>query len=180
MNQKSFHITAAVFALVLVGTGIGASLGVLPRINTHPDFAVLFSQHDSANWIGQGDWMVFGNACIFVGAVYCLKWNVIRKWHRRPIALFWYAVIVAGSLPYIWFLRVSAWPPPPGWGQAGWYCDPMVLWFIPTWSFLIDMDEPGPPSVRYYVIRSCIEVVLLPLWIYVAAFLSLIMGMVWI
>ena len=55
---------------------------------------------------------------------------------------------------------------------ACWVHDPIGIWFIPAISFTADtvaMCRFGPV---WYVGRSCIEWVLIVLWVYIWAFVS--------
>lgn len=179
MKQNSPKRIAAVIALVLIAIGIGISFVVLPPPNTVP----FGSTPDSApveyhfiNWIGQSGFLAIGYAYLLLAAIYSLKWKLTPWQCGRPIACFWFAVLVAGSLPYLWFLVVVDWY---NWktvvSMACWVMNPFVFWCIPTASFLIDMYRSEPISFEHYVAGSCVEMfVILPIWLPLAVALHLL------
>jgi hypothetical protein len=94
----------------------------------------------------------------------------------------WYALFIAASLPYVWFFVVVDWYNHFVYYIECWVGYPIMIWTVPTISFLIDLQAPGTPTRRRYLIRSAIEiVVLIPVWwIFWVFFSFFILGWFWI
>jgi hypothetical protein len=89
-----------------------------------------------------------------------------------------YAATVAASLPYIYVLVVTDWKNPYVDPRFCWIVAPVMLLFVPTASFAVDVLKWGRPKrVVWLAIRSAIEiVVLVPLWFVLCILGTIILG----
>ena len=85
--------------------GLVVSFTQLPPIYDRP--GPPFS--NSTNWLGQGQWFILAYAASLFLFIYLVKWCLVRCCRSKPVAAYWYAVLVAASLPYIWFLLEIDW-----------------------------------------------------------------------
>src|SRR5262249_26759625 len=114
---------------------------------------------------------VYGNAVLLLLLVYGTKF-LIGRLPVRWVRVYCFALLVAASLPYIWLFVVLDWRNTHVFRVACWVHDPIGFWFIPTLSFTADTVAMRSPPFRWYVGRSCVEILLIVPWIYVWVFIS--------
>lgn len=173
------------FALLLIVSILAASikfsLRYLPPMSEMPPS--LGEGHEGQNWIGQGGWGFAGYTFLLLGATYGLKRIILARCKRRLAAAELFAIIVVSSLPYLWFLCEADWFNPFFYRVTCWVGGPIMFWFVPVVSFLVDLRTcRKPKALTRYLIRSAVEVVIaFPLWAYLWTMFSFwILGWGWI
>ena len=162
-----------VFASLLLWPLLAAALvdcyDRLPTTNPANPFA---GPHDTShNWIGQGTGAAYGNALLLLLVIYISKF-LIAYFPIRWIRVYFFALLVIASLPFIWLLVVVDWQNPHVYRIACWLYDPIGIWFIPMVSFAADTVKMSSPQLSWYVGRSCIELLLQGPWILAWIFIS--------
>jgi hypothetical protein len=141
----------------------------LPITNPENPFEQSGDAHH--NWVGQGVNTAYRSALLLLVAVYATKF-FIGYLPVRWVRIYYFALLVAFSLPYIWFFIVLDWRNPFVYRVSCWLYDPMGLWLIPSISFLADTISMGSPRPIWYLIRSSIELVFIVPWFVAWAFFS--------
>jgi hypothetical protein len=176
---KSILMLLVVGMTSLLALGLWVSFSTLPPVFGGPP--ARFGKY--GNWIGQGGAIPFVWAAILVVAIYPAKYFVIKNQRSVLLACLTYCGLIALSLPYMWFLVVMDWRNRHVYPIACW-ADPFAMWFIPTVSFCFDCcgksTTDSLPRPLTYISRSLLECILLPIWLYFWAFLSLVLGWAWI
>jgi hypothetical protein len=135
---------------------------------------------DSHNWLGLDASAALGAAVLLWVAVYAAKF-LIGRLPVRWVRVYWFVLLVTASLPYLWLLVVVDWQ---NWHVnrvSCWVYYPFGFWVIPTASFAAGANAMRSPSLLWYVGRSCIESLLMVLWVFVWGFFSFIfLGGGWI
>jgi hypothetical protein len=174
-NRPATGFELFAFAAVAAATSLGFALALryLPPIKGYP---ATFGPN--ANWFGQP---VSGYVAGLLLFVYAAKWPMLRQLPSTR-ALWWYALLVMCSLPYIWFFVVLDWFNRQVFHIECWIGYPITIWTIPTVSFIKDRLNPDGPSFAWYLIRSAIEIfILFPISVVVSGFISLyLLGWIWI
>ncbi len=158
----------AVFASALLWPFLAAALVAcwfqLPLARPeHPRTGPYDAEH---NWVGQGMLAVLGNALLLFVVVYTAKFFIGRV-PVRWVRVYFFGLLIAASLPYIWLLLCVDWRNPHVFPVACWVHDPIGFWFVPTLSFAADTATMRRTGIVWYVIRSCIELVLIVPWVLV-------------
>ena len=163
---------ALLLIVAIVAASIKSSVRYLPSISESPP--PLGQGHEDRNWIGQGGWAFLGYTSALLAATYGLKRFILARCTRRLAAAELFALFVASSLPYLWFLCEVDWFNPFLYRVSCWVGGPIMFWFVPVVSFLVDLGSCGKPkSLTHYLIRSAIEIVIaVPLWAYLWAMFS--------
>jgi hypothetical protein len=117
----------------------------------------------TANWFGQdASWLPAHVAFVLV-FIYAAKRLLCRVPPSRDLWL--YLLVLVSSLPYIWFLVVVDWFNPYTPWLFCWIGYPILIWTVPTVSFLNDRLNSEVLSTGLYVFRSVLEVVsFFPIW----------------
>jgi hypothetical protein len=132
------------------------------------------------NWIGQRAAVARLNAFLLLVFIYGVKY-LIELSAVRWVRVYYFTMLVVASLPCIWLLVVIDW-----WNEhvfpiACWVYYPVGLWFIPAASFALDTVRMDSSSLRWYTVRSCVELLLMLPWMYFWVFFSfLFLGGGWI
>jgi hypothetical protein len=111
------------------------------------------------------------NGVVFLVVLYTVKFfigGLSDRWAR----VYFFALLLAGSLPCIWLLVVLDWGNPHVFLIACWVYYPYGILLVPTISFHADTAAMSSPSLRWYAGRSCVEVVLMVPWLYFWAMFS--------
>lgn len=119
-----------------------------------------------ANWVGQNESTVLRMKWISLITLYLMKWPLTRWIQGKWIADWFYFWIMVSSLPLIWFFLCLDWKNPHVFPVASWIGDPIGMWTIPTLTFLSDRLGT-PPTLRFYCLRSCLEILLSPAWLFI-------------
>jgi hypothetical protein len=177
-TKLKIGLLASVLLWPFLGAAIVACLHELP---TKDPADPLRQRHDPYhNWIGQGTGATHANALLLLCVVYVAKFLIGRvsvSWVR----VYFFALLVIASLPFIWLLVVTDWRNPHVFKVACWVHDPIGFWFIPTISFAWDTLAIHRPSLRWYISRSGVELLLMVPWIFIWAFFSFfVLGGGWI
>ena len=181
-RRIQFHIIdllALIVVVAVLGAAIRLSACYLPSINDNPPS---LERPQWQNWVGQGDGAYVVNSFSLLIVVYIAKWIILDRCTRRLAAVELFAVLVALSLPYIWFLCEADWTNPFVYRVSCWIGSPITIWFVPAVSLLVDLGSFGKTkSMKWYLIRTAIEVGLaFPVWaIGWAYFSSFILGWAW-
>lgn len=97
------------------------------------------------------------------------------------MALGLYFFVLAALMPYLYYRAAVDWNSPCVRPQANWIGGPIAAFTVPTASFLYDVLACKQPSLKFYVIRSLLEIALVPMWAFVWAWIELlILGWAWI
>jgi hypothetical protein len=174
-------LLAVMVIVSVLGAAIRFSARYLPSIKDNPP--LLGETHQWQNWVGQGDGAYILNSFLLLVVVYFAKWIILDRCTRRLAAVELFAVLVALSLPYIWFLCEPDWTNPFVYRVSCWFGGPITIWFIPAVSFIVDLGSFGKTkSLKRYSIRSAIEAVIaFPVWAIGWAYFSFfILGWGWI
>jgi hypothetical protein len=106
-----------------------------------------------------------------------ILWLRVRPW----LALGLYLLALAALLPYLYHCTIDSWNSPVCNALSNWVGGPIAAFTVPTAFFLYDVLAHKQPSLRFYAIRSLLEIVLVPLWVFAWAWIELlILGWVWI
>jgi hypothetical protein len=171
-------LVASILLWPFLAAGLAACLARLPTTDPTDPFT---GPHDPYhNWVGQGVVTAYGNALLFLLIIYACKF-LIGRLPVRWVRVYWFVLLVLASLPCIWLLVVLDWQNPHVYRVACWVHYPIGFWFIPAVSFAADTVAMRTPGLRWYVGRSCVELLLLVPWVYLWGFFSFfILGGGWI
>jgi hypothetical protein len=134
----------------------------LPMTDSEDRFEQPTDLHN--NWLELGG--VHLSGMLLLLAIYAAKF-VIGYLPVRWMRVYYFALLVALSLPYIWFFIVVDWRNPHVFRVSCWLYDPIGIWFIPAISFWADTNSMGTPRPQWYLVRSCVELVLILPWLIV-------------
>jgi hypothetical protein len=164
---------------VLALAGLYFSVRWLPPMH---EKAPWFSLRYGQNWVGQGGWAAAVYACGLLALVYSWKRCILTHTTRQGIALLHFILLVTLSLPYIWFFVEMDWFNLNVYRVSCWVGTPIMVWLVPTVSFLIDLSGLfNTKSVKHYLIRSAIEVaVVIPIWTVIWIYFEFSIGWAWI
>jgi hypothetical protein len=173
------------FALLSVVSVLAAAIKLsvryLPPISEMP--TSLGDTREGQNWVGQGGWAFLGYVVSLLVVAYCVKRIILVYCARRLAAIEIFALLIASTLPYLWFLCEPDWFNPFIYRVSCWVGGPIALWLVPTVSFLVDLDSCGKPKpLKRYLVRAGIEIgAVFPLWAIFWAFFSFfILGWGWL
>jgi hypothetical protein len=172
-RQQSLHVCAAFAALALVvcsALGIWLAVANLPGITTPP--LEIDHGNPTMTWLGQGVGAAYGLGFLLFVIIYAAKPWIPRFASSRWQAVGWYALLVACSLPYIWFLVVLDWQNPFVFPVSCWVYDPIAIWAVPTASFVYDLTRWTRISSGEYLARSLVEIIVIPIWLHIWIFAS--------
>jgi hypothetical protein len=111
------------------------------------------------------------NGVVFLAVLYTVKYfigGLSARWTR----VYLFVLLLAASLTCIWLLVVLDWRNPHVFPIACWVYYPFGILLVPTISFHADTAAMSSPSLRWYVARSCVEVVLMVPWLFFWTVLS--------
>jgi hypothetical protein len=151
--------------LIPVALGWYVSYRYLPGIDERQPWWPLASAHK--NWLGQeGCVVLYGYPFSLLVASYCAKRIILTHCTKRGTAAYFFSLLVALSLPFIWFLCESEWFNNSSITLCCWVWRPVAIWFVPAMSFLLDLFDWGMPKpLKPYLKRSVVEVVVaFPIW----------------
>jgi len=106
----------------------------------------------------------------------------ILNFHVRPwVALALYLGVLVALLPYLYCCATDSWNSPDCNASANWIGQPVTAYIVPTAFFLYDVLANKRPSLKFYTIRSLLELlILVPLWVLIWAWTELSLGWAWI
>jgi len=94
--------------------------------------------------------------------LYVVKFRILTFRVQPWLALLLYLVVVAALLPYLYCRITDIWNDDKMAKSVG---VPIIVFTVPTVSFLYDTLEHKLPSLKSYAIRSLIEIVVfVPVW----------------
>lgn len=156
-RQRTFFIITSVLLFVW------AFLGIVASIQT---FSGSVRGHDGqTNWFGHSGTTIFFLMGGFMILIYFMKRLLLQSFEKW-IAAWFYFWLFAVTLPYIWFLVSTSWRYQWAEPQIAWFGDPILIWFLPTVSFTIDLNRKTQLSLKWYILRTLAEFLLLPIWFY--------------
>ena len=162
---------AALGAVACAAVGIWLAVTNLPAISAPPP--AIGHGDPTVTWGGQGVGAAYGLGFVLLLIIYAAKPWIPRIASSVPETIAWYALGVACSLPYIWFLVVLDWQNPFVFRLACWVYCPLAFWVVPTVSFAWDVTRRRPLPWGVYFRRSFVEVVVVvPAWIILWLFAS--------
>lgn len=169
-RQRFFFVITSVLFFVW------AILGLTTSIQT---FSGAVRGHDGqTNWFGQSGRIVFvWFGCFFI-FIYFFKRLLLQSFETW-IAVWFYFWLFAVTLPYIWFLISTSWRYQWAEPQIAWFGDPILIWFLPTASFAIDLNRRTPLALKWYILRTLFEFLIFPIWAYCWVFFEFL-GLGWI
>jgi hypothetical protein len=173
-------VVAVVGLAACAAAGITFAVRKLPGLlDPPPD---LHEDGGWVTWLGQGVPAAWTLAFLLLVVIYAAKWGVGYVAPGRQMAVALYGLIVACSLPYIWFLVVVDWKNPFVFRFSCWLYYPVGVWLVPTASFAWDTAKGHPPSRGAYLLRSAIEIgIVFPVWAQMWAWVSFfLLGGGWI
>jgi hypothetical protein len=178
MNTKLKYLLLASFVVwPLLLAAIAACFRSLPTIDSVPDMG---PYDDPRNWMGHGGLAVLGNALLLLLVIYAGKYW-IGQIPDRSVQVYFFALLVIASLPWLWLFVVLDWRNPYVFRICCWVYDPIGFWFIPAISFIADTIATPSRPLLWYFKRSCIEWLLMVPWLYVWILLSFfVLGGGWI
>ena len=116
-----------------------------------------------------------------LAVLYVVKYRILALRVQPWLGLLLYFLVVAALVPSIYFRVIdvrNAYHQAP---LAAWIGLPIAAFTIPTVFFLYDVLAHKRPSLKFYVLRSLVEVVMLiPLWAVVWVCIESFLGWVWI
>src|SRR5262245_59162891 len=125
----------------------------------------------SKNWFGMDDpalnivWLssLIG---IFVGKYF------IREVQSPNLRIYYFAMLIVGSLPYIWLFVVTDWRNLHVYPVACWVHYPIGIWAVPMFFFIADTANEWKLTPLWFILRSILEIALMFVWGYAWAFIS--------
>ena len=124
------------------------------------------------NLVGQGDLKPLLNGLIFVAVFYALKLTITVR-AKPGTAAKWYALLLAGSLPFIWLFVSNQWRDHfaywiAGFKPAAWIGQPIALLVVPTPSFRFHQLSHASLTGDRLALHTFIELlILVPAWYFV-------------
>jgi hypothetical protein len=117
-----------------------------------------------------------------LAVLYVVRYRILTLRVRPWLALLLYFVVVVALLPYLycciyvpWHSYSEASP------LAGWIGGPIDAFAIPTAFYFYDVLAHKLPSLKFYAVRSLLEIVILfPLWDFVWQVIELFLGWIWV
>jgi Ca2+/Na+ antiporter len=110
-------------------------------------------------------------AILLIAVLYLGRFRILSLQARPWIALSLYLLLVAALVPYLYycvFAVGSPNSPHPINPLAQWIGIPITAYTVPTAFFLHDIFRHKRPSLKFYGIRSLLEIVIvIPLWAFV-------------
>jgi hypothetical protein len=132
-----------------------------------------------ANVLGQRGWWQTFYVTLFVIVFYIAKTAIVFSRFTNRLATIVYATISAMCLPLFWVFVTRDWNN--AHAELGyWFTLPGGLLPVPTVGFICDLESRPYQSVRSYVRKTCIEVVLIPVWFILWIFIEFALGFYWI
>ena len=110
--------------------------------------------------------------------LYVGKWQLINRLKSRVTTALWYTFVVNVAVVYYW-LRWEDWENFHVTILGNWLGTPIIFLFIPTVTFGFDLFAK-PRELRFYVMRSAVEIIAMPVWLYVWIFISMAFGLMWL
>lgn len=168
-HRVAFIITSV---LLLILTCVGLSYSI-------QTFSNVPRGHDGhTNWFGHSGRTV--RICFFslIFLIYLMKRLLLQSFGKW-IAAWFYFWFIAVSLPYIWFLISTSWRYQWAEPELSWFGDPILIWFLPTTSFVIDLNRKTIIPLKWYVLRTLAEFLIFPIWMYCWIFFEFL-GLGWI
>jgi hypothetical protein len=171
---------------LLFGTGsAAASAGIyfalkyLPPVGSRSPWPP--TAMSSTNWMGQSAGVAYALGGVLLVIIYVAKFIITRLTHSTPVLIAWYCLLVALSLPCIWFFVDTDWWNPFVYRLACWVGLPVGIWLVPTYSLWLDASAAERPSLRQYCWRSVVELLLLvPVFVVALNVLMFVIGWGWI
>ena len=176
MVSKGFVL----FLVVLVVLEYGAYLCLVPpRPSQDERFEEDLPGGQFANAIGQrGCWQVLYGAAVLI-AVYWAKTAIVYRCPRQGVALACYGLVLLACLPVLWVFVTTDWNNEQA-ELAQWFTLPVGLLMVPTVGLFVDLKSRPYRSVRTYAIKTLVELVLIPLWLYVWVGIEFVLCFYWI
>jgi hypothetical protein len=131
------------------------------------------------NVIGQnGGWqVVYG--LLLVGMVYWAKTEIVYRCRNDMFSILLFGLLVVACLPFLWVFVTTDWNNEAA-ELAYWLTLPIGLLTIPTIGLVIDLVCRPYREAKWYVIKTCIEVLLIPVFLNLWIVIEFLLGFYWI
>ena len=111
---------------------------------------------------------------------YVVKLGLAAFVKRKSLSVILYLLMILLVLPCVW-INLGDWEEPNVAAITNWIGLPLVLFFIPTVTFILDVLSATEKSVRHLILRSIVEIaVLFTVWRYVFFTILLALDWVWL
>ena len=132
-----------------------------------------------ANVLGQRGWWhwVYGSALVV--ALYIAKTAIVFSRLTDSFAKAVYALIIAMCLPLLWIFVTTDWNNAHA-ELAYWFTLPVGLLTVPTVGFLCDLACRPYRSTWFYVMKTCVEGLLIPVWFALWILIEFVLQFYWI
>lgn len=91
-----------------------------------------------------------------------------------------YTTVVFAFLPFL-YLRLTEWGNGLIYFSGNWIFMPCATLLVPTVFFVFDLSKSQQPTLRWQLLRSAIELLILtPVWYVICVFLMLLVGLAWL
>jgi hypothetical protein len=108
---------------------------------------------------------VIANALAILAAFNTARYLITNKTMSPRSTLGWYAILLAVALPFVWLFVNLDWDHEFVSPAANWVGSPIAVLFVPTAFFCFDLKSGSRLGLAWYVSRSLIELLLIPLWV---------------
>jgi hypothetical protein len=113
--------------------------------------------------------------------LYLAKFRILRLCVRPWWTLGLYLLVVAALLPYLYHCTIDSWNSPDCNPLSNWVGGPIAAFTVPAAFLLYDVLTHKRPSLRFYAIRSLLEIAIVPFWVFAWAWIELLyLGWIWI
>jgi hypothetical protein len=106
-------------------------------------------------------------------AIYLIKIRIVYFRTFPVIAIIIYFIMLAASLPYVYYCLPIFWNPDDTTWQSFWIGRPIGMFLIPTISFLYDVHVQAHHKKLVWIKRSLIEILIIaPIWFIIWIFIQ--------
>src|SRR5262245_37225303 len=106
MKRQAVSLVSSLLLLPAITAGLLLAFGSLPPIWERPPWPPTY---DYRTWVGQGPGFAYFWGALLTLLLYCGKAILVRDAGSRAAAVYWFGLLVAASLPWVWFLVVLDW-----------------------------------------------------------------------
>jgi hypothetical protein len=158
-NLPASGLELFAFAVLAGTTALGFALAFIDLAPLDPTQSV----RPPGNRIHQGPNFILLDVFLLLVFIYTAKRVILRR-VARSREVMWYLLVLLTSHAFMWYL-VPDWYHPHDYSLLCWIGYPMLIWTIPTVTFVRDRLNPEPPSTGCYLVRSAYEVAFIfPYW----------------